>query len=246
MIRALIIDDEKKNRDLISGLLSQYFPNIDIVGQAEGVKSGLGAINQHRPDLVLLDIKMEDGNAFDLLQQIPEINFKIIFITAYEEYALKAIKFSALDYLLKPVSVEDLRQAFVRAENQILAELKQQLATLHSNLQSPKDKTLVLRTSEKIFLVGVKDIIRCEADRNYTCFHVNGQRKYLVSQPMGDYEELLEEYGFLRIHKSHMVNIAFIDNFDRTEGGAIILKDRTELPVARRKKIELIERISRL
>jgi two-component system LytT family response regulator len=246
MIRTLIVDDEENNRQRLANLIGEHFYNIDLVGEADGVETAFAAIERLQPDLVLLDIRMADGDAFDLLAKIKTIAFKIIFITAHEEYALKAFKFSALDYLLKPVSVEDLRQAFVRAENQILAELKQQLATLHSNLQSPKEKTLVLRTSEKIFLVGVKDIIRCEADRNYTCFHVNEQRKYLVSQPMGDYEELLEEYGFLRIHKSHMVNIAFIDNFDRTEGGAIILKDRTELPVARRKKLELIERISRL
>jgi two-component system LytT family response regulator len=246
MIRTLIVDDEEYNRQRLAKLIREYFYNIDLVGEADSVETAFAAIELQQPDLVLLDIRMADGDAFDLLARIKTIFFKIIFITAYEEYALKAFKFSALDYLLKPVSVEDLRQAFVRAENQILAELKQQLATLQSNLQSPVNKTLVLRTSDKIFLVEVKDIIRCEADRNYTCFHVNGQRKYLVSQPMKDYEDLLDEHGFLRIHKSHMVNMAFIDNFDRTEGGAIILKDRTELPVARRKKIELLERISRL
>jgi two-component system LytT family response regulator len=246
MIRTLIVDDEENNRQRLASLIGEHFYNIDLVGEADGVETAFAAIGSLHPDLVLLDIRMADGDAFDLLAKIKTIAFKIIFITAHEEYALKAFKFSALDYLLKPVSVEDLRQAFARAENQILAELKLQLSTLQSNLQSTKNKTLVLRTSEKIFLVDVKDIIRCESDRNYTRFYVNEQRKYLVSQPMKDYEELLEEHGFLRIHKSHMVNIAFIDNFDRTEGGAIILKDRTELPVARRKKIELIERISRL
>jgi two-component system LytT family response regulator len=246
MIRTLIIDDEENNRQRLLKVIHDHFQNIKVVGEADGVDTGFLAIQNHKPELVLLDIKMADGDAFDLLEKIGSVFFKIIFVTAHEEYALKAFKFCALDYLLKPVSVDDLRIAFIKAENQILADLRLQISTLQSNLQSPKNKTLVLRTSEKIYLIETKDIIRCESDRNYTFFYVNEQRKYIVSQPMKEYEDILEEYGFMRIHKSHMVNISFIDNFDKTEGGSIILKDKTELPVARRKKFELLERFSRL
>ena len=246
MIRTLIIDDEENNRLRLKKLILENFPQISIVGEADGVGTGLEAIKSLGPELLLLDIQMDDGNAFNLLEKLDSIDFKIIFITAYEEYALKAIKFSALDYLLKPVSVDDLKSAFSKAEEQILTELKLQLASLQSNIQSPKNKTLALRTSEKIYLLDVNNIIRCEADRNYTYFYVNEQKKHIVSQPMKEYEDMLSEFGFVRIHKSHLINMSFVESFDRADGGYIILKDKTELPVSRRKKSEILELFSKL
>jgi len=246
MIRTLIIDDEENNRQRLSGLIAEHFPTIDMVGEADGVETGLQAIEEYQPELVLLDIKMADGDAFDLLQQIKPIFFKIIFVTAFEEYALKAFKFSALDYLLKPVTVEDLRLAFDKAEIQILTELKLQISALNKNLQNNKNKTLVLRTSDKIYFLETKNIIRCESDRNYTYFYICEQHKHIVSQPLKDFEEILSEYGFFRIHKSHMINLSYIESFDKTDGGFVILKDKTELPVARRKKTELLEYFSKL
>jgi len=246
MIRTLIIDDEKNVRLRIKDIILENFPQINIVGEAEGVSTGVEAIEHLKPELVLLDIRMEDGNAFNLLQKVKTIPFKVIFITAFEEYAIKAIKFSALDYLLKPVSVDDLRIAFDKAEQQILTELKLQLASLQNNLQSPKNKTIVLRSSDKIYLLDVNNIIRCEADRCYTSFFVNEQKKHVVSQPMKEYEDILSEYGFVRIHKSHLINMAYIESFDKADGGYIILKDKTEIPVSRRKKNELLELFSKL
>lgn len=246
MIRTLIIDDEENNRLRLRKMIADYFPQIDVVGEADGVGTGLSAISNLNPEVVLLDIKMADGDAFDLLERIKTISFKIIFVTAYEEYALKAIKFSALDYLLKPVSVDDLRTALLKAENQILDELKLQLSTLQHNRIASNNKTLALRTSDKIYLLEVNNIIRCEADRSYTYFFVNEQKKHIVSQPMKEFEDLLTEYGFIRIHKSHLINSAFIESFDKTDGGFVILKDKTEIPVSRRKKNELMELFSRL
>jgi two-component system LytT family response regulator len=246
MIRTIIIDDEENIRLRLKDMIIENFPQISIIGEADGVKSGVKLIEESRPELVLLDIRMEDGNAFDLLERVKLVFFKVIFITAYEEYALQAIKFSALDYLLKPVSVEDLRIAFELAENQILAELKLQLSVLQTNLHSTKNKTIALRTSEKIYLIDVNNIIRCKADRSYTYFFVTEQKKYIVSQPMKEFEEILKEYGFLRIHKSHLINMAFVDSFDKAHGGSIILKDNTEIPVSRRKKNELLELFSKL
>jgi len=246
MIRTLIIDDEENNRQRLAGLIQEHFPNISIVGEADGVASGLKAIEEYNPELVLLDIKMADGDAFDLLQQIKNISFKIIFVTAFEEYALKAFKFSALDYLLKPVAVDDLRIAFDKAERQILTQLKLQIATLNGNMRNNNSKTLVLRTAEKIFFIETKDIIRCESDRNYTYFFVKENRKHIASQPLKEYEEILQDHGFFRIHKSHMINLSYIESFDKADGGSIILKDKTELPVARRKKAELLEVFTKL
>lgn len=246
MIRTLVIDDEKNVRLRIMDMIRENFPQICVVGEAEGVKSGLEAIKKLDPELLLLDIQMEDGNAFDLLGNLDSINFKIIFITAYQEYAIKAIKFSALDYLLKPVSVEDLRAALRKAEEQILAELKLQLSNLQNNLQTSRSKTLALRTSEKIYLLEINNIIRCEADRNYTYFFVQEQKKHIVSQPMKEFEDLLKEFGFIRIHRSHLINIAYIESFDKSDGGYIILKDKTEIPVSRRKKNEILEIFAKL
>jgi len=246
MIRTLIIDDEENIRLRLKDMILENFPQITVVGEADGVESGVKAIESLKPELVLLDIQMDDGNAFDLLKRVKQIPFKVIFATAYEEYALKAIKFSALDYLLKPVSVDDLRIAFIKAEEQIMTDLKLQLAALQNNLRSPKNKTIALRTSEKIYLLDVNNIIRCEADRSYTYFFVSEQKKHIVSQPMKEFEDMLSEYGFIRIHKSHLINMSFIESFDKADGGYIILKDKTEIPVSRRKKSELLERFSRL
>ena len=246
MIRTLIIDDEKNVRLRIKDMIIENFPQITVVGEAEGVYSGLKAIEQLNPELVLLDVQMDDGNAFDLLKKSKPISFKIIFITAHQEYALKAIKFSALDYLLKPVSVEDLRIAFEKVENQIITELKLQLSALNGNLHSAKDKTIVLRTSEKIYLLKVDNIIRCEADRSYTYFFVNEQKKHIVSHPLKEYEDILSDYGFIRTHKSHLINIAYIESFDKGVGGYIKMKDKTEIPVSRRKKNELLDHFSKL
>ncbi len=246
MIRTIIIDDEENNRIRLKQMISKNFPQISIIGEADGVATGLEAITNLNPELLLLDIQMDDGNAFDLLKKLDSINFKIIFVTAYEEYALKAIKFSALDYLLKPVVIDELGVALAKAENQILADLKLQLASLQTNLQTPKNKTLALRTSERIYLLEVNNIIRCEADRNYTYFFVNDQKKHIVSQPMKEFEDILKDYGFIRIHKSHLINMSFIESFDKADGGYVVLKDKTQIPVSRRKKNELMEIFGRL
>lgn len=244
MIRTIIIDDNKDHRDHLSGLIRKHFPNITVIGEADGVATGIHTIEQLKPELVFLDIQMGDGDAFDLLNGIPNIFFRFIFVSAYEEYAMKAIKFSAMDYLLKPVIVEDLELAIDKAEKQILNDLKIQLSTLQMNLNSSKDKIIVLRTSAKIYLVNVMDIIRCESDINYTMFFTENEKKYVVSNSMKEYVDILVDHGFFRIHKSHIVNISFIESFDKE--GYIILKDKTILPVARRKKSELMELFARL
>ena len=246
MIRTLIIDDEKNNRNKIRDLLENHFPNIEVIGEAEGVQSGLAAIMGLSPELVLLDIRMADGDAFDLLRQLGSINFKIIFITAYEEYALKAIKFSALDYLLKPVLLDDLRTAIEKAEKQIIHELNIQLAELSNNVNSGKHKRIVLKTMEKLHLVPVTEITRCEADKNYTFFFLEDQRKIIVSGSIKDYEDILGEQGFFRVHKSHIINLSYVDSFVKSDGGSVLMKDGTTIPVAMRKKHQLIELFEKL
>jgi len=244
MIRTLIVDDENQNRIYLKNIISNEFSNIEIVGEADSVKSGIEAINSLKPELVLLDVRMADGDAFDLLDQIESIFFKIIFVTAHEEYSLKAIKFSALDYLLKPVTVEELKVAIDKAEQQIMNELKLQLSTLQQNLESRKNKTIVLKTMNRIYLVEIIEVIRCESDGSYTKIYAREEKNYMVSVPIREYEDILIEHGFYRIHKSHIVNLSFIESFDKE--GYVRLKDNTVLPVARRKRNDLMEVISSL
>ena len=246
MIRTLIVDDEANNRRNLRELLENHFPNMEVVGDADGVTTGLEAIIKNSPELVLLDIRLKDGDAFDLLNELGQITFKIIFITAYEEYALKAIKFSALDYLLKPVRLEDLREAIAKAESQILKELNLQLAELSNNLKPSQSKRIVLRTADKLHFIPVTEIMRCEADRNYTTFFLAEGRKIVVSGTMREYEDILSEQGFYRLHKSHIVNLSFIQSYEKADGGTVILTDGTHVPVAMRKKNQLIELFNKL
>lgn len=240
MIRTLLIDDEKNNRQIIADMLNAHIPHVSVIAEADGVKTGLAAIRRDHPELVMLDIRLEDGDAFDLLKQLGNIDFKIIFITAYEEYALKAIKFSALDYLLKPVVLEELKQAIEKVEKQISRDLNVQLSELSNNLKTTKKKRIVLHTAEKLQLIPINEIVRCQAERNYTMFFLENGKKMIVSNPMKDYEDILSEQGFFRSHKSHLVNLSFVDAFVKADGGYIVLNDGTSLPVSVRKKNQLI------
>jgi two-component system LytT family response regulator len=241
MICTLIIDDELHNREVIRYILKEHCPNVEIIGEADSVKTGIKAISELKPDLVLLDIRLEDGNAFDLLDQVEKINFKIIFITAYEEYALKAIKFSALDYLLKPVTAEELIVAINKAENQYMRDLQIQLTELAHNLNKSVKKRIILRTAEQLHLIPVEDIVRCEADRNYSSFFLINGKKIVVSSPMKDFEDILTEQGFFRVHKSHIVNLNFVKSYIKSDGGYVLLTDGTDLPVSMRKKNQLMQ-----
>ena len=244
MLRTLIIDDELSNRQYISGLLEKHFSNVEVVGEADGVATGIEAIHTYSPDLVLLDIRMEEGEGFDILSQMGTIDFKIIFITAFEEYALKAIKFSALEYLLKPVTLQDLKKAIEKAERQVIRDLHVQLAELNTNLQSINNKKIVLRSVDKLLIIPVQDIVHAEADRNYSNFFTKNGKKITVSYPLKDYEDMLIEQGFFRIHKSHIVNLSCIESYVRSDGGYVTLNDGSNLPVADRKKAALLEIIN--
>jgi len=197
MLRTIIIDDEYSVRNTLKKLIKSNCSNVRIVAEADGVKSGRKAIKKHHPDLILLDIKMDDGTGFDLLKQLEPVDFKIIFVTAYDQYAIKAIKFSALDYLLKPIDPDELSIAVNKAEKLVIEELNQQLATLEDNMQT-KDrskKKIILRTFDNIHLVKLSDIIYCESNDNYTNFNLLNNRKILVSTTLKEYDDMLSEFG---------------------------------------------------
>jgi len=248
MLRTIVIDDEQNVRKTLEKLIARNCPNVKLVAEADGVNSGIESIKKYHPDLILLDIKMDDGTGFDLLKQLEPVDFKVIFITAYDQFAIKAIKFSALDYLLKPVDPEDLTLAIGKAEKLVMFELNQQLNTLKENMltQEKSKKKIILKTFDNIHLVKLIDIVYCESNDNYTNFHLLNNKKILVSNTLKDYDEMLSEYGFFRTHKSYLINLMHIDRFEKAEGGAIVLNNEIKVPVATRKKDKLMELFERL
>ncbi len=248
MIRAVIIDDEKNSCDALTGLIKRYCENISVVAIANGYKSGIKAIHEHKPDVVFLDIQMPDGSGFQVLEDVKEVNFEVIFTTAYDQYAMKAIKYSALDYLLKPIIPSDLVNALQKAEQKRnVSEMSSNIKVLLENLKTKTtSKKIVLSTSEKIHVVETDDIIRCESDDYYTRFFFTDGKALLISKTLKETEQLLGDLDFLRPHKSHLVNIKFIKGFLKNDGGYIVLSDGSKVPVSRRKKEKVIQTIQNL
>lgn len=249
MMRVVIIDDEARTRKSIAELLKYSSHEVELVAEAEDVSSGINVLNNFQPELVLLDINMPDGTGFDLLKQISNINFKIIFITAYQEYAIQAFEFSAIDYILKPVDPQKLMAAIDKAHQMVEKEnFNIKLNALFSNMeqQNSDHKKLVLKTAENIYLVSTKDISRCESDGGYTKFFCKDGRTILVSKNLKEYEDLLSQFGFFRIHQSHLINLKFVDHYRKVDGGEVVMTDQSELPLSRRKKenfLKLLEMI---
>lgn len=242
MKKILIIDDEQRTRELIAKMIQSFDLEVEVHPIGENVKSGLEAIDALKPDLVFLDIQMPDGTGFDLLKAVPNRQFGVIFITAHEEFAIKAIKFSALDYILKPVDPEELKEALENAlENlpeagSVKEEVQAQYETLQHNIQPNQKRRLVLKTQESVHVVELENIIRCEADRNYTSFYLTGGKKILVSRTLKDYETMLTGHNFLRVQQSHLVNLNYVDRYDKGNGGAVVMKDGSEVPLSPAKR----------
>lgn len=232
--KVIIIDDEGRTRSMLNKMVSQTNFSLEVVGEADGVESGLLAIQKHEPDIVLLDIQMPDGSGFDLLDRLKNRNFEIIFITAHQEFAIRAIKFSALDYILKPVEIEELESALENAIDaiQTKSDLSVRYDTLVNNLKH-NNKRIVIRTKSSMYVFDVKDIVHCQSDRNYTYFHLSDGRKVFTSRTLKDYEDTLCLPDFIRCHRSHIININYLERYDRGDGGTIVMKDGTEIPLSR-------------
>ncbi len=237
MIRAIIIDDDKLIREIITNTIISYCPNVSVVAEAENVKTGVASINENEPDLILLDIKMPDGSGFDLIKHFDKPDFKVIFISGYMEYAIKGYKFGAIDYILKPIDEEELSLAINRAEDVIRYEEKIQFKSMESNIKAlNKSDKIILKTSDHVHLINTSSIIRVEADGNYSTFFIDDGRKVIVSRGIKEWEEILVDKGFHRIHKSHMININKSNYFDKSDSGDVIMDDGSTVPVASRKK----------
>lgn len=243
MIRAVIIDDEINNQELILNLLKSYAENVQVVGMANSVETAYKTINEHNPDLIFLDIQMPDGTGFDLLKKFEKINFKIIFVTAHQEFAIEAFKYSALDYILKPLAPANLLAAVKKMEDTMSSEeLNLKLKTLLNNIAEPikNKKKIVLKTMERIYSVDLDDIIRFESDGGYTKVYLVDGKRIMVSKTMKEYDDLLMDVGFLRVHHSHLINMNHLFCFEKAEGH-VVMKDDSIVPVSNRKKDHLME-----
>jgi two-component system, LytTR family, response regulator len=239
-ITAVIIDDEQNNIDNLSALVKKHCPQVIIAGTAINADIGKKIIAQYQPDLVFLDIQMPGKNGFGLLASLPSYAFEIIFVTAYDQYGIQAIKFAAIDYLLKPVGAKELQQAVEKAVQRYHAKKQNlQLENLLQLLQQQQNKEehrIALTTLKETRFVYTRQVIHCVASNNYTTFYLDGGEKIVVSRPVYEYEEILSNYGFIRCHQSHLVNRQFVKSWIKQEGGYLLLLDGTQVPVSRNKK----------
>ncbi|KQC30350.1 LytR/AlgR family response regulator transcription factor [Flagellimonas eckloniae] len=242
MIQALIIDDEAKARQGLRLVLEKYCPEIKILALCESPEIGLEKINALKPDLIFLDVQMPKMSGFDLLERVSKINFEVIFVTAYDRYAIKAIKFSALDYLLKPIDVDEL----VNAVEKISKKKKNKVAQYGSLLKNVKPgmeklKRLAIPSDNEIIMQPIADIIYCEADSSYTTLYLSGGKKITVSKTLKEFENILPEGDFCRIHHSTLVNMAHVTKYIKGEGGYVIISNNNHLNVSRRKKDQFLQ-----
>lgn len=245
-MRALIIDDETKSREALQTLLNDHCENVRVVGFAGDVNEALRQLKVHEPDLVFLDISMPGGTGFDLLKKVPEINFEVIFVTAHDNYAIQAIRSNAIDYLLKPVSIEDLRQAIGKAatklgERQRPENLKEIIEALEARVFRQQNK-IAVPTSYGLEFIPLNQIVTLEADGSYTCISLVGRNKVLSTRHLKEYESLLPQTEFIRVHHSHIINLEHVKHYHRGEGGSVIMADGSEIMISKRKKKDFLDR----
>jgi two-component system LytT family response regulator len=247
-MKALIIEDEQKSREMLSEILKKYYPQIAILGLAKNVAEAVELIEKTKPNLLFLDISMPDGTGFDVLEKTLGNHFDIIFTTATDKHALKAIKYSACDYLLKPIDLDELQEAINRVEKKRAVEIPsmENLQFLIQNLKRTDDNynKISLPTGNAFEIIQIKDIIRCEADGSYTNFFLVGGKKLMVSASLKHYEDLLPEKDFIRIHHHNLVNMNHVIRFLKEDGGYAIMSDNSKLEISRRKKEAFLERLN--
>ena len=237
LLSAIIIDDEKNGRENLAGLIKTHCPQIRIVSEANSVAQAIAEIKAHRPQLIFLDIEMPGGNGFQLLEHFSDFPFEVIFVTAYDNYAIKAIRFSASDYILKPINLNEL----ITAVDKVSQRVKQQsenerIRQLYLNTIHPTNPKIGLPTGERVEFVEVKSIIHCQGESNYTHLYFTDKKPLLVAKSLIEFEELLGEYGFIRVHKAHLINLNHVSSFTKNDGGVLIMSNGNQVSISRRRK----------
>ena len=238
-MRAIVVDDIEKFRCNLIQDLNDFCPNIEIVGTAEGVISAAKEIKAKKPDVVFLDIQINEGTAFDLLEILGDVDFKIIFTTASDEYAIKAFKLSAIDYLLKPIDIDELKSAVSKLSSTNIDDYH----LLTSNIKEieKSNKRLALHSQDKIEIVEVGNIIRCESNINYTNFFFENGKTMLVTKTLKEFDKILSDFGFYRVHQSHLINIDHLKEYVKIDGGYLKMKDGSSVPISTRKKSSVLK-----
>jgi two-component system LytT family response regulator len=246
MLRAIIVDDEPKSLENLKILTEEFVKSVSVVALCKNVGEALVAVKTHHPDIVFLDIQMQNESGFDLLSQLEQIDFEVIFVTAYSEFAIKAFKFSAIDYLLKPINIEELRAAVRKVEEKRTGRIAGRLKVLHDNLRGFGGDTskIALPSAEGLIFIMVNEIFYCEASSNYTIFYTAENKQYVVSKTLREYEDLLLDHDFFRIHHSYLVNLNVIKKYVKGEGGYVILNNNVSLNVSKRKRGDFLNRLS--
>lgn len=242
-MKAIIIDDEKKGREILKSLIENYCKQVEVVAEAGSAKEGYDLIMEYHPDVVFLDVEMPNGDGFSLLERFEKIKFQIIFTTAFDDYAIKAIRFHALDYLLKPIDIDELRQAVNNVEEAIRAKQtpENKFNGLIQTRRLEHSGKLALPIKDGIVYLSISEIVRVESDGAYSIFYTDGGKKHLSSKNLGEYEEILPALGFFRVHRSHMVNVKKVKKFIRSDGNFIEMEDGSMVEIARRKKDEFLQ-----
>lgn len=251
-MRVLIIDNDSSIREGLSSLLKKLCPQISEISEADGVSTGLKAIDNLKPEIVFLDVEMDDGTGFELVQKLGNYNFQLIFITAHNKYAVNAFKFSAIDFLLKPIDPMDLVLSINKAISQKKnRDLEHQVKLLEESLQNInslkiQDRKIALNDGNVIHYIKVNDIIYCQADGSYTVFHLMNSKKIMVSKLLKEYEDLFSDFSFLRTHHSYLINTSKISKFDKADGGQLIMDENHSVPVSARKKEQVLDILGKL
>ena len=236
-MKALVIDNEKNIRTTVVDLISAFFPQITSIAEADGVVTGLKKIHELQPDIVFTDVEMDDGTGMEMLSKLSEIKFQVIFITAHNKYAIDAFRFSAIDFLTKPINPDELAKSVQKAENNIKNKLfLEQVAVMNENNLTKSEKKIVLKELDAIHIIKVKDLVCCEASGIYTTFFIDNNKQIVVSKNLKEYEEILEPYDFLRVHNSFLINANKIEKFEKNDGGFLIMEGGQRVPVSQRKK----------
>jgi two-component system LytT family response regulator len=246
MLKSIIVDDEQKSGENLRILLQDFCEGVEVCAVCNSVDEAIEAIRKHSPDVVFLDVQMQRETGFDLLERLPKVNFEVVFTTAHAEYAIKAFKFSAIDYLLKPIDVTELQASVAKVNKKLTNDMTERLQQMMRNLRDPTGDNykLALPTTDGLFFVKVSTIIYCEASSNYTEIYTDDGRKHIVSRTLKEYEDMLTDHGFFRIHNSYLINLSAVKKYIRGEGGQVLMNNGRSLDVAKRKKEGFLARVA--
>lgn len=245
VIQAIIVEDEKRTRNVLRTLLEDYCEGVEVLAEAENVQEAVEAIRTHQPELVFLDIEMPRESGFSLYKYFDEIDFEVIFTTAYDQYAVKAIKLAALDYLVKPINIEELMEALerFRAKRKKAENSSSQHQILENSLLNKGKQKIVLSCADGLMFIEIEDIVRCQSDKSYTLIMLNTGKEIWTSKNLGEYEGILEDWGFVRVHRSHIINTNYVTKMTRGKSSSVLMKDGSKIPVSSTKREQLLKKI---